>query len=68
MNTTFKPLDGDDVGREGFFRQIDVCVLDELPAVLEDVDSRGCLLGTFGEEPTATKESVIAVKSDTIFI
>ena len=54
--------------REGFFSQIDVCVLDELTAVLEDVESRACLLGTFGEGPTAPKESVIAVKSDTVFI
>ena len=68
MNPTFKPFDGDDVGRERFFSQIDVCVLEELPEVLEDIDSKPRPLGTFGVGPTAPKESVIAVKSDTVFI
>ena len=68
INPTFRPFDGDDVGREGFFSQVDVCVLLELPEVLEGIDSKPCPLGTFGVGPTAPKESVIAVKSDTVFI
>lgn len=65
MNPTFKPFD--DVGREGFFSQIDVCVLEELTGMLEGINCRACPLGTFGVGPTAPKESVIAVKSDTVF-
>ena len=51
MNPTFKPFDGYDVRREGFFSQIDVSVLEDLPEMSEDIDSKPRPLGTFGVGP-----------------